>query len=71
MYNSDTGNLNSGQLVFGPELKSKIMIFISNEAEKFEGIQNFCLMEKNWLLQIFLKFFLNFSNLLTVQHSHL
>ena len=26
------------------------MIFISDEAEKFGGIQHFCLMEKNWLL---------------------
>ena len=28
------------------------MIFISDEAEKFGGVQYFCLMEKNWLLDI-------------------
>ena len=52
MYNHVTGNLNSEQLVFGAERKSKIVIFISDEAEKFWDIQNFCPMEKNWLLQI-------------------
>ena len=28
------------------------MIFISNEAEKFGGIQQFCLMGKNWSLDV-------------------
>ena len=28
------------------------MIFINDEAEKFGGIQHFCLMEKNWLLHV-------------------
>ena len=42
------GNLNSEQLVLGPDGKSKIVIFISIEAEKFGGNQHFCLMEKNW-----------------------
>ena len=28
------------------------MIFIIDEAEKFGGIQHFCLMEKNWSLDI-------------------
>ena len=52
MYDCVIGNLNSEQLVLGPDWKSKIVIFISNEAEKFGGIQHFCLMEKNWLLNI-------------------
>ena len=46
MYNCVIGNLNSEQLVLGPDWKSKIVIFMSNEAEKFGGIQHFCLMEK-------------------------
>ena len=52
MYNCVIGNLNSEQLVLGPDRKSKIVIFISNEAEKFGGIQDFCLTEKVWLLNI-------------------
>ena len=52
LYYCVIGNLNSEQLVLGPDWKSKIVIFISNEAEKFGGIQHFCLMEKNWLLNI-------------------
>ena len=28
------------------------MTFISDEAEKFGGIQHFCIMEKNWLFHI-------------------
>ena len=28
------------------------MIFVSDEAEKFGGIQHFCLMEKIWSLDI-------------------
>ena len=28
------------------------MIFISDQAETFGGIQHFCLMEKNWLRQV-------------------
>ena len=52
LYNCFTGNLNSEQLVLGPEWKSKIVIFISDEAEKFGGIQHFCLKKKNWLLHI-------------------
>ena len=28
------------------------MIFISNEAEMFGGIQQFCLMGKNWSLDV-------------------
>ena len=46
LYNCVIGNLNSEQLVLGPEWKSKIVIFISNEAEKFGGNQHFCLMKK-------------------------
>ena len=46
MYNRVIGNLNSEQLVLGLQCKSKIVIFISNEAEKSGGIQNFCLWEK-------------------------
>ena len=41
MHNRVIGNLNSEQLVLGLERKSKIAIFISNEAEKFGGIQHF------------------------------
>ena len=52
MYNCVISNLNSEQLVLGPDWKSKIVIFISNEAENFGGIQHFCLMEKIWLLNI-------------------
>ena len=48
MYGRVIGNLNSEELVLGLEWKSKIVIFISNEAEKFGGIQNFCLIEKIW-----------------------
>ena len=46
MYNRVISNLNSEQLVLGLEYKSKIVILISDEAEKFGGIQHFCLMEK-------------------------
>ena len=28
------------------------MTFISDEAEKFGGIQHFCLVRKNWLLDV-------------------
>ena len=52
LYNCVIGNLNSEQLVLGPDWKSRIVIFISDEAEKFGGIQHFCLKEKNWLLHI-------------------
>ena len=52
MYNCVISNLNSQQLLFGPDWKSKIVIFISNEAEKFGGNQYLCLMEKIWLLHI-------------------
>ena len=52
MYNCVIGNLNSEQLVLGPDQKSKIVIFISNEAENSGGIQHFCLKEKIWLLHI-------------------
>ena len=52
LYNCVNGNLNSEQLVLGQQWKSKIMIFISNEAENFRAIQHFCLKEKNWLLHI-------------------
>ena len=52
LYNCVIGKLNSEQLVLGPHWKSKIVIFISDEAEKFGGIQHFCLKEKNWLLHI-------------------
>ena len=52
LYNCVIGNLNSEQLVFGPEWKSKIVIFISDKAEKFGGIHHFCLMEKIWSLHI-------------------
>ena len=33
-------------------MKIQNVIFISDEAEKFGGIQHFCLMEKNWLLHV-------------------
>ena len=46
------GNLNSEQLVLGLEWKSKIVIFISDEAEKFGDIQHLCPKEKIWLLHI-------------------
>ena len=36
-------NINSEQLVLGLERKSKIVVFISDEAEMFGGIQHFCL----------------------------
>ena len=49
MYNCVIGNLNSEQLVLD---QSKSVIFISNEAEKFGGIQHFCLMEEIWSLHI-------------------
>ena len=52
MYNRVIGKVNSEQLVLGLEWKSKIVMFISNEAETFGGIQHFCLVEKNWLLHI-------------------
>ena len=52
MYYRVIGKVNSEQLVLDLEWKSKIVMFISNEAEKFGGIQLFCLMEKNWLLHI-------------------
>ena len=42
-----TGNLNSEQLVFGLEWKFKIMTIIIDEAEKFEGIQTYSVMERN------------------------
>ena len=50
MYNCVIGNINSEQLVLGPDGKSKIVLFISNEKEKFGGNQHFCLMIKIWLL---------------------
>ena len=46
MYNYVIGNLNSEQLMLGLEWKSKIVTFISDEAEKLGGIQHFCLTEK-------------------------
>ena len=46
MYNCVISSLNSEQLLLGLEWKSKIVIFISDEAEKFGGIQHFCPMEK-------------------------
>ena len=52
MYNCVTGHLNSQQLVLGLEWKSKTVIFVSDEAENFGGIQHFCLIEKIWLLYI-------------------
>ena len=52
MYNSVISNLNSEELVLGMERKSKIVIFIIDEAENFEGIQHFCPKEKNWLLHL-------------------
>ena len=52
MYNFVTGDLNSEQLVLGPERKSKIVIFISDEVEKFGGIQQFCLIENIWSFYI-------------------
>ena len=52
MYNHVISNLNSEELVLGLEWKSKIVIFIVDEAEKFGGIQHFCLIEKIWSLDI-------------------
>ena len=52
MYNRVISNLNSEELVLGLEWKSKIVIVISDEAEKFGGIQHFCLIEKIWSLDI-------------------
>ena len=52
MYNRVISKLNSEELVLGLEWKSKIVIFIIDEAEKFGGIQHFCLMEKIWSLDI-------------------
>ena len=46
MYNRVVGDLNSEKLVPGLEGKSKIVIFISDEAKRFGGIQYFYLMEK-------------------------
>ena len=40
-YNCVIGNLNSEQLVLGLEWKSKIMISISDEAEKLGGFNIF------------------------------
>ena len=37
------------------------MIFISDEAEMFGGIQNFCLKEKNWLFYILLRLIIKSS----------
>ena len=52
MYNSVISNLNFEELVLGMERKSKIVIFIIDEAENFKGIQHFCPKEKNWLLHM-------------------
>ena len=52
VYNRVIINLNSEELVLGLEWKSKIVIFIVDEAEKFGGIQHFCLIEKIWSLDI-------------------
>ena len=52
LYNCVIGNLNSEQLVLGLERKSKIVIVISDEAEKFGGIQHFCPTEIIWLLHM-------------------
>ena len=52
MYNRVISNLNSEELVLGLEWKSKIVIFIVDEAEKFGGIKHFCLIEKIWSLDI-------------------
>ena len=46
MHNRVISNQNSEELVLGLESKSKIVIFIVDEAEKFGGIQHFCPMEK-------------------------
>ena len=46
MYYYVIGDLTSEQLVLCPEQRSKIVIFISDEAGKFGGIQQFCLIEK-------------------------
>ena len=46
MHNCVISNLNSEQLVLGQEWKFKIVILISDEAEKFGGIQHCCLKEK-------------------------
>ena len=52
LYNCVIGNQNSEQLVLGQEWKSKIVIFMSDEAENFGGIQHFGLTENNWFLYI-------------------
>ena len=54
MHNCVMGNLNSEKLVSGPEWKSKVVIFISNEAEKFGGIQHFCPKEKKMVTSHFM-----------------
>ena len=54
MYNCVINNLYSQQLVLGLEWKSKIVIFISDEAEKFGGIQHFCLMGKKLVTSCFM-----------------
>ena len=41
MHNCVISDLNSEQLVLGLERKSKIVIFISDEAEKFGGFNIF------------------------------
>ena len=45
MYNRVISNVNSEQLVLGLESKSKIVIFKSDEAEKFGGHSTFL---SNW-----------------------
>ena len=50
MCNYAIGSLNSEQLMLGLEWKSKIMILISDDAEKSGGIQHFLSNGKNWLL---------------------
>ena len=54
MDNCFIGNLNYEQLVLGEDWRSKIVIFISNEAEMFERNQHFCLIEKNWVTSHFM-----------------
>ena len=52
MYNCVISSLYSEQLVLGLKRKSRTVIFISDEAENFGGIQQFCLIEKIWSFYI-------------------
>ena len=46
MHNCVIRNINSEELVLGLKGKSKIVLFIIDEAEKFGANQHLCLIEK-------------------------